>query len=235
MVPASTLHSVGKPAYVDELMRVADSMFLKQGGSLLAIVSLLGCQGEPKSDAPSPAQSETRPASSRTAAVPAGSIPQKAALLDANPPELAPPAASHPYTRGVWSSCADGFRTSNQPQRDVTRLSFLCGPYQGMRKLGRTWFGHVEKDKDGSFDVQLRKGQCARVFAVARSELPSFRVNVTGPSDDLVGTGQASAGFAMVNRDGAFCVDETGTFRVRVVARQGMGLVAAEVWTLPEK
>lgn len=104
-----------------------------------------------------------------------------------------------------------------------------------MSKLGRTWFGQVEKDNDGSFDVHLRKGQCARVFAVARSELPSFLVNVISPSDALVGTGQASAGFALVSHDGAFCVEETGAFRVRVVARQGTGLVAAEVWTLPEK
>jgi hypothetical protein len=225
-------------------MRVADSKILEQGGSLLAIISLLGCQGDPKPDAPASAQSEARPASS--VAVPAGSIAPDAARATTDgrtPPgdERAttdgrtPPAASHPFTHGVWSSCADGFRTSNQPQRDVTRLSFLCGPYQGMRKLGRTWFGHVEKDKDSSFDVHLRKGQCARVFAVARSELPSFRVNVTSPSDALVGTGQASAGFALVDHDGAFCVDETGAFRVRVIARQGTGLVAAEVWTLPEK
>ncbi|PIE06189.1 MAG: hypothetical protein CSA75_00825 [Sorangium cellulosum] len=139
----------------------------------------------------------------------------------------------HEYQGGNWTSCADGFKVSNQPQRDVTRLSLLCAPYQGMRRYGRTWFGKITAESNDEMDFRLAKGQCARVFATAETSLSSWTVDVVGPGEVLVGHAHTKNGLALANPTGAFCVDRTGDYHVRVKPIEGSGLVAAEVWTLP--
>ncbi len=143
------------------------------------------------------------------------------------------PSANHPYVGQLWASCYHGFRTSNRPHRDVTRLSLLCAPNQGMKRYGRTFFRTMREDDDAHVDVRLAVSQCARVFVVADDGPKSFRAITTGPSGQVLAFAQSTSGFAVLQPDGAFCADETGEYRTRIVIDEGAGTVAAEVWTLP--
>jgi hypothetical protein len=140
----------------------------------------------------------------------------------------------HPFHGPAWTACTNGFRTSNQPQRDVTRLSLSCAPYQGMRRFGRTFFHRATPSSPGSFSIRLATAQCARVFVTADNQVHSFRVSILDSQEAIVGYAQSrSSPFAVANESGAFCVPRTGEYRIRIDIEQGSGLIAAEVWTLP--
>lgn len=193
------------------------------------LLALGGCKEDEKhpeaSRAPEPVAS-----ASPSASVERPGSPDAEARLPPLPPL---PAASHAYQHGVWSSCANGYGVSGQPRPDVTRLAFLCGPYQGMSRHGRTWFGRLEPGKHASFERTLQKDQCARVFAVAEEPDSVFRVSVSSPSGEVVARNRSHDGFIVVNEQGAFCVGETGSFSIRVEGERGSGRAAVEVWSLP--
>lgn len=200
---------------------------------VLVFAALVGCRGDAQEASATGPAPIPEAAATKMATV-SGSARAKVSASSRLP--LPPvPVASHAYQHGPWASCSDGFRTSGHPQRDVTRLAYLCGPYQGMRRFGRTFLGRVGPEEDETFEARLHKGQCGRVFAVADEGLASFRVTVSAPSGALLGRGHADTGFVIVNAQGAFCVRETGTFRVTVAAQRGAGQIAAELWVLPAR
>lgn len=146
----------------------------------------------------------------------------------------APPATTSMNHGGeVWSSCHHGFQTSNQPQKDITRLSFLCAPYQGMRRLGPAFFSNLIEGQEVSFERLLQASQVARVFVVSSDDINSFVVHVIDPSGKEIARSHSNAKFAIVHANGAFDIEDTGQHRIRIVGGQGKGTVAAEVWTLP--
>jgi len=101
-----------------------------------------------------------------------------------------------------------------------------------MRRYGRTRFAQL-KSRPRTFEVRLQRGQCGRVFAASESSIEALRVEVASPSGDRIGVARGRKAFAVVNPASAFCVQESGTFRVTVRAERGRGLAAVEVWTLP--
>lgn len=109
----------------------------------------------------------------------------------------------------------------------------MCAPYQGMSRLGRTWFGRLEKGGTNHFTFHLQNGQCARLFAAADDTLESFRTVIRDPDGQPIGLATSSNGLLIANADGAFCVHATGDYRAEVRSDGGSGLVAAEIWTLP--
>ena len=142
------------------------------------------------------------------------------------------PDANPSYVGATWASCADGFRPSDQPQRDITRLSFLCGPYHGMHRDGKTWLGHVGAGSPMEVEASLSATQCARVFATA-AQVQSLRVSVMDEGGVLIGFAQSAEPFVMANPDGAMCVSQTGKIRIRLEAAKGAGSAAVELWVLP--
>ena len=118
---------------------------------------------------------------------------------------------------------------------DVTRLAYLCAPYQGMQRHGRTGFHRLKAGGDESFDTTLQQGQCARVFAVSDTPEAIVRITVSAPSGEVVARARSREGFVIVNEQGAFCVREPGAYSVNVEAERGAGRLAVEVWTLPSR
>jgi hypothetical protein len=195
----------------------------------LAVFAVTGCHRDESPQLPADAGASVL--APQPAGEPASREPEP------HPSEAArnPPPSDHPYVGSTWASCAHGFRTSNQPQRDVARLSLLCAPYHGMRRFGRTWLGRVGDDSPASFEVRLAASQCARVFVTAGDEVRALRVSVLDSRGEVVGAAESSSSFAVANAEGAFCVDRTGDYRIRIEARRGAGPAAAELWTLPPK
>jgi hypothetical protein len=92
----------------------------------------------------------------------------------------------------------------------------------------------VDVDAPGTFEARLAASQCARVFVTVGDEARAVRVSVLDSKGGVIGVAEpSSSSFAVVNEDGAFCVDRTGDYRIRIEVGSGGGLAAAELWTLP--
>jgi hypothetical protein len=102
-----------------------------------------------------------------------------------------------------------------------------------MKRFGRTFFRTIREGEDAFLDVRLALAQCARIFVVTDDGPKSFRATTTGPSGNVLAWVLSTSGFAVLHPDGAFCADEPGEYRTRIVIEEGAGTVAAEVWTLP--
>jgi hypothetical protein len=92
--------------------------------------------------------------------------------------------------------------------------------------------GHASS---GTFEARLAASQCARVFVTVGDDVRALRVSVLDSRGGAIGVVESSSSFAVVAEDGAFCVDRTGDYRIRIEAGSGFGPAAAELWTLPPK
>jgi hypothetical protein len=73
------------------------------------------------------------------------------------------------------------------------------------------------------------------VFVTVGDDVRALRVSVLDSRGAAIGVAESSSSFAVVNEDGAFCVDRTGDYRIRIEVGSGVGPAAAELWTLPPR
>ncbi len=149
-------------------------------------------------------------------------------------PSAAVPAPSASSAFGPWVRCYARFRPESTPLRDVTRLALLCGPQNGMRRLGETLEGEAS-DTGASVEhaVSLGKGQCVRAFAVAEASVADLELALVGPSGVTLATDGGDDRWPILLPDRAVCVDVDGSYTVRVRARKGRGRFALSTWLLP--
>lgn len=135
---------------------------------------------------------------------------------------------------GPWVRCYGGFHPTGDPVKDVTRLSLLCGPENGMKRLSReTFAGAVREGGPGaaeSFDA--RRGECYRVFAVAEPGVVDLDVAVRSSRGAAVAADHGEDAWPIVQPDRPFCPLEDDRYTVEVTAKRGAGRFAAEVWVL---
>jgi hypothetical protein len=135
---------------------------------------------------------------------------------------------------GPWVSCYGAFRTSGEVKKDVTRLAYLCGPANGMRKRGETLVGPLgEGEPPLTMTVDVVQGDCVRVFAVGESPDMDVHVVVKSGREKPVASDHSEDHFPIVHPDRPFCALSDDTFTVELSARKGRGETAAEVWVLP--
>ncbi len=145
---------------------------------------------------------------------------------------------------GPWVRCYGGFHPTGEPVKDVTRLSLLCGPENGMRRLStRPLEGRVAAGGPGvSETFEARRGECYRVFAVAETERDGGAGSDPGVGDlDVVVRSSRGSAIAadhgedawpIVQPDRPFCALEDDRYTLEVSAKRGGGRFAAEVWVL---
>lgn len=135
---------------------------------------------------------------------------------------------------GPWVRCYARFRPESTPLRDVTRLALLCGPQNGMRKLGETVEGDVS-DAGAPVDqlVSLTRGQCVRAFAVAEPGVADLELSLVSPSGVTLAADGIDDRWPILLPDRAVCVDADGGYTVRVRAKKGRGRFALSTWLLP--
>ncbi len=207
----------------------------------LALLALLaGCKAQPhpwdQGDAAAPPPPPVR--------LVASAEPQ---VLTASPPEPDPnlvgdaaPAAEGedpgPPVRvgGPWVRCYGNFKASGDPVKDVTRLSLLCGPENGMVRLGdKRLEGAVQEGGPSvSTTFEAKRGSCYRVFAVAEAGVVDLDVVVRSSRGAPLAADHGEDGWPIVQPDRPFCALEDDRYTVEVSAKRGAGRFAAETWVL---
>jgi hypothetical protein len=133
---------------------------------------------------------------------------------------------------GSWIGCYAHYKPASTPERDVTRLALLCGPENGMQRVGSMLTGEAaESVSEHAFDV--RSGECFRIFAVAGPAVSELSVEVYDANEIGVASDGEADRWSVLMRDGPLCPREGGKYTVRVRARQGKDKYALEIWRLP--
>ncbi|XXT24267.1 hypothetical protein WME94_22280 [Sorangium sp. So ce429] len=135
---------------------------------------------------------------------------------------------------GPWVRCYGNFRITGDPAKDVTRLSLLCGPENGMRRLSpRPIEGQVaEGGAIVTAPLQAVRGACYRVFAVGGPGVLNLDVAVRSSRGAMIASDGTEDAWPIVQPDRPFCPLEDDDATVEISARRGGGRFAAEVWVL---
>jgi hypothetical protein len=144
------------------------------------------------------------------------------------------PAAPPVRVGGPWVRCYGGFHPEGDPVKDVTRLSILCGPENGMKRLSKQPFeGTVAAGGPPvSQGFEARRGECYRVFAVAEPTVQDLDVVVRSSRGAPLAADHGEDAWPIVQPDRPFCPLEDDRYAVEVSAKRGGGRFAAEVWVL---
>ena len=135
---------------------------------------------------------------------------------------------------GPWVRCYGGFHPAGDPVKDVTRLSILCGPENGMKRLSqRPLEGSVTAGGPSvSETFEARRGECYRVFAVAEAGVGDLDVVVRSSRGAAIAADHGEDAWPIVQPDRPVCALEDDRYTVEVSAERGSGRFAAEVWVL---
>jgi hypothetical protein len=154
---------------------------------------------------------------------------------DAGPRSEDPEAPKLPVrVGGPWVRCYGGFHPSGDPVKDVTRLSLLCGPENGMKRLSKEPLqGAVSAGGAAVTETfEARRGECYRVFAVAEPGVVDLDVMVRSSRGSPLAADHGEDAWPIVQPDRPFCALEADRYSVEVSAKKGSGRFAAEVWAL---
>jgi hypothetical protein len=153
---------------------------------------------------------------------------------DAAPAEV--PDSPTPPVRvgGPWVRCYGGFHPAGDPLKDVTRLSVLCGPENGMKRLSRvTLQGAVREGGPAVTETfEARRGECYRIFAVAEPTVLDLDVVIRSSRGSAVAADHGEDAWPIVQPDRPLCPLENDRYTVEVTAKRGGGRFASEVWVL---
>jgi len=203
-----------------------------------AALALVACQERPRPWDQGDAEAPPPPPRSSSTAIPLGSIipaePPPAGSAGAGPAHAAEPAWPPVRVGGPWVSCYGNFRPSGEPVKDVTRLSLLCGPENGMRRLSKQPIeGAVAEGGPAvAQPFEARRGDCYRVFAVAEPSVGDLDVTVQSGHGAAIAADHGEDGWPIVQPDRPFCPLADDRYTVEITARRGRGRFAAEVWVL---
>jgi hypothetical protein len=135
---------------------------------------------------------------------------------------------------GPWVRCYGGFHPSGDPIKDVTRLSLLCGPENGMKRLSKQPIeGAVSAGGPSVTDVfDARRGECYRVFAVADPGVTDLDVVLRSSRGSAIAADHGEDSWPIVQPDRPVCALEDDRLSVEISAKKGTGRFAAEIWVL---
>jgi len=135
---------------------------------------------------------------------------------------------------GPWVRCYGDFRLEGPLLADLTRLTMLCGPANGMRRVSKKPFeGEVaEAGKALTTALEAKRGACYRVFAVAEPSVTDLDVVVRSSRGVAIAQDHGEDRWPIVQPDRPFCPLADDTMTVELTARRGKGRAAAEVWML---
>jgi hypothetical protein len=135
---------------------------------------------------------------------------------------------------GPWVRCYGGFHPSGEPVVDVTRLSLLCGPENGMKRLSASPLeGAVAAGGPPVTEAfEAHRGECYRIFAVAAAGVGDLDVVVRSSRGTAIAADHGEDAWPIVQPDRPFCALEDDRYTVEVSAQRGSGRFAAELWGL---
>jgi hypothetical protein len=150
------------------------------------------------------------------------------------PPEEPDAPALPVRVGGPWVRCYGGYRPSGDPVKDVTRLSLLCGPENGMRRLSKAPLEGVVAAGGAPVTetFEARRGACYRVFAVGEPGVRDLDAVVRSSRGAPIAADHGEDAWPIVQPDRPFCALEDDRYTLEVSAKRGSGRFAAEIWVL---
>lgn len=135
---------------------------------------------------------------------------------------------------GPWVRCYGDFRLEGPLLADLTRLTMLCGPPNGMRRLSKKPVEGdvVEGGSPVTMPLEAKRGFCYRVFAVAEASVTDLDVVVRSSRGASIAQDHGEDRWPIVQPDRPFCPLENDAMTIELTARRGKGRAAAEVWLL---
>ena len=135
---------------------------------------------------------------------------------------------------GPWVRCYGGFHPAGDPVKDVTRLSVLCGPENGMKRLSKQPLEGTVREGGPSVSetFEARRGECYRVFAVAEPSVADLDFVLRSSRGAAVAADHGEDAWPIVQPDRPVCPLEDDRYTFEVSAKRGSGRFAAEVWVL---
>jgi hypothetical protein len=131
-----------------------------------------------------------------------------------------------------WLRCTEGLGATGEPLRDVTRLALACGPSTGSRRKLRTALtGTLAPGETSVLGLEAERGECLRVFAVGEPSIGELDVRVRSRNDKVIGQDRSRGPVAIVRADRPLCLLEGGALTIEIVATEGAGRYAVELWT----
>jgi hypothetical protein len=144
--------------------------------------------------------------------------------------------AATPLVRigGPWVQCYGSFHPAGDPVKDVTRLSLLCGPENGMRRLSKAPIEGAVTEGAAPITTtfEARRGECYRVFAVADASVTDLDLTVRSSRGAPVAADHGEDAWPIVQPDRPFCPLEKDVYTLEIAAHRGQGRFAAEIWVL---
>lgn len=166
-----------------------------------------------------------------------GAPPPTSAPAKAPPPSAEPTVASagRIESGGPFVSCYAGFRPSAEPVRDVTRLSLVCGPSTGMRRVLDVAYEGALSEGGTSLEVplKLQQGSCYRIFAVGDPQIEDLDVSVVSARGVVVAGDPGVDRVVILQPDRPLCSTADDEARIRVAAKKGRGRFALEIYAMP--
>jgi hypothetical protein len=205
----------------------------------LTVALALGCREAPHpwegaADAGDHALGGSPLAPAPSASAPAAAADGGAVTEDAGGPDPLAELPNPVRVGGPWVRCYGHFRVSGEPRKDVTRLGLLCGPENGMSRLGAAPFeGSVrEGGPPATTTIHVQRGGCYRVFATATPSVADLDVVVRSSRGAAIAADHGEDAWPVVQPDRPFCALEDDDATVEITAKRGAGTFAAEVWHL---
>jgi len=130
--------------------------------------------------------------------------------------------------------CYGGFHLEGDPKKDLTRLTMLCGPENGMHRVSKEPF-EAEVNEGApviTTELSAKKGECYRIFAVAEPSVKDLDIVVRSSRGAQIAADHGEDAWPIVQPDRPFCPLEDDTLTVEMTARHGRGKMVAEVWAL---
>lgn len=173
-------------------------------------------------------------AATATSAAPPLGLPAPLASAAASESTVEDAPAVPVRVGGPWVRCYGGFHPGGDPVKDVTRLSLLCGPENGMRRLSRAPLegALVEGGPSVTETFEAHRGECYRVFAVAERTVSDLDVVVRSSRGAAIAADHGEDAWPIVQPDRPFCALEDDRYTLDVSTKHGTGRFAAEIWVL---
>ncbi len=171
---------------------------------------------------------------------PTGGTPPRPPSADEPAPSAAPSAAvTAPSGRiesgGPFVTCLAGFSPSAEPVRDVTRLSLVCGPENGMRRVLEVPFEGALSEGGAALEIplELKRGSCYRVFAVADPAIEDLDVSLSSARGVVIASDPGVGRVVVLQPDRPLCSTADDAATLRVLAKKGRGRFALEIYAMP--
>ena len=168
----------------------------------------------------------------------AAAPPTTAVQAKSSPDVAAPKAPDHPDSDKVtWkkdatlAQCHNDVKTGADLVAGVTAMATACTGQTKMHQIGQTVQGSRKNlDPALTIPLQAQANHCYRVYGLSEDALKDLDIAVIDSAGKSAGEDGSDSPDAVVLEDGEICFKQADNVSVNVVAGDGNGKFAVEIW-----